>query len=346
MISAAIDADSGVNEVAFQHPWIRRIRDLWLPLSILALGVVLLQHHSIRFWQSWVGTWTGVGWSILLELISLWLWFNTGGQPGVPKRYLRWASRRLLALVTTALLLAGPLYRIGQPTLQEWKEALAAAQQFESLREEIADDQAGLVAYRQNSLTRLGWLGKINQVETGLRENRERMTALFVMAGQTFAWERWATVSLQALSLVLFQIANILAIGSLSRRFHFSETVPAPLPKERGNVSLRHFQQTPTDAFVAAPHQNDIARSTLEQTEGNPGGEEQMVAQLQRTIKARLDSERISQAEFCRRHGIRPRDLSLLFKFFRHKAEGKRKIPKAQIDQLAQRFLLGAGKGA
>ncbi len=341
-----MDADSRVNEVAFQHPWIRCIRDLWLPCSILALGVVLLQYHSIRYWQSWVGTWTGVGWSVLLELISLWLWFNTGSQPGVPKRYLRWASLRLLALVTTALLLAGPLYRIGHPTLQEWRGALDTAQQIEILREEIADDQAGLVAYRQNSLTRLGWLGEINQVETGLRKNRERMTTLLEAAGQTFAWERWATVNLQALSLVLFQIANILAIGSISRRFHFSETVPTPLPKEGGNVSLRHFQQTLTDSFVAAPHQNDIARSTFEHTEGNLGREEQLVAHLQRTIKARLDSERISQAEFCRRHGIRPRDLSLLFNFFRHKAEGKRMIPKAQIDQLAQRFLLGAGKGA
>lgn len=202
------------------------------------------------------------------------------------------------------------------------------------------------MAYRQNSLTRFGWLGKINQVEAGLRENRKRMTALFVAAGQTFNWERWAAVSLQALSLVLFQIANILAIRSLSRRFHLPETIPAPLPKERGNVSLRHFQQTPTDVFVTAPYQNEKAQSTLEHTEGNPGGEDQLIAQLQHTIKTRLNSERISQAEFCRRHGIHPRDLSLLFNYFRLKAEGKRKVPKTLIGQLAQRFLPEAGKGA
>ena len=346
MVSVAIDEDSELNEVAFQHLRIRYLRDIWLPLSILALGVVLLQYHSIRYWQSLVGAWTGVGWSILLELISLWLWFNTGDRPGVPKRYVSWASLRLLALVTTVLLLAGPLYQISLPTLQDWRGILDAAQKIQLLQEEITDDQAGLVAYRKNSRTRLGWLEKINQMESGLREHRKRMLALFDASGQTFSWERWATVSLQALSLVLFQIANILAISTLSRRFHLSETIPSPLPKERGNVFLRNFQQRPNHVVVPDPYQNNIGKSPLKHTEGSSGGENHLIARLQHTIKARLDYEGISQAEFCRRHSIHPRDLSLLFNYFRLKAAGKRNVPEVLITKLAHRFLPRAGKGA
>jgi len=70
-----------------------------LPLLILPLSILLLQSHGIPFWQRQVGFWPGIGWSVLLELISLWLWFQPATRP------------RLLALATTLLLLAGPLLR-------------------------------------------------------------------------------------------------------------------------------------------------------------------------------------------------------------------------------------------
>jgi len=42
-----------------------------LPLLILPLAIALLQWHSVLFWQAQVGHWPGLGWSVLLELISL-----------------------------------------------------------------------------------------------------------------------------------------------------------------------------------------------------------------------------------------------------------------------------------
>jgi hypothetical protein len=48
------------------------------PILILPLAITLLQWHSVPFWQAQVGFWPGLGWSVLLELISLWVWFRPG----------------------------------------------------------------------------------------------------------------------------------------------------------------------------------------------------------------------------------------------------------------------------
>lgn len=56
-----------------------------------------------------LGPWVGWGWSILLELISLWLWYRP--ESGV----IAWWVWRTVALTTTMLLLTGPLYQVSAP---------------------------------------------------------------------------------------------------------------------------------------------------------------------------------------------------------------------------------------
>lgn len=320
--------------------------DLWLPLAILIMGVVLLQHHSIQFWQTWVGLWAGVGWALLLELISLWLWFKTGDQNN------KWNGRilkslvLLLAMLATVVLLFGPLYQVSRPTIDNWRRTLVASQEVKLLREEIANNRKGLLIYRQNSLTRLGWQGKIDQIEVKLQENRKRLMSLLIETKTRFQWERLALVAMQLIALILFQVANILTIRTISHHFRSTETNPPQFPWEGKNVSERGFPLFPDDESLMEIKGDESARAAIKNTGGVSNFDDQRVAQLQLTIKARLDSKKISQAAFCRQHGIRPRDLSLLFNYFRLKAEGKRKVPKTLIDQLAQRFLHETGKGA
>ena len=98
-----------------------------LPLLILPLAITLLQWHSVPFWQAQAGFWPGLGWSALLELISLWLWFRPGR---------RWM--RPMAWATTLLLLAGPLYQVSDPLVRE----MAALGQPGGLSHRIATLQA------------------------------------------------------------------------------------------------------------------------------------------------------------------------------------------------------------
>ena len=67
--------------------------------------------------------------------------------------------------------------------------------------------------------------------------------------------------------------------------------------------------------------------------------EDQLVLSLQRAIKGRLESQEISQAEFCRRHKLSTRDISLLFNYFRHQSQGRRNVPRNLINHLAKQFL-------
>ena len=142
-----------------------------LPLLILPLSIVLLQSHGIPFWQSQVGRWPGIGWSILLELISLWLWFQ-------PAR-----KHRLLALATTLLLLAGPLHQIGFPLIKEFamnQETPARMEaNIKAIQGEITEAERSLDRYQQLALAgRYGWLGAMEQAEAALAAKRGELVAL------------------------------------------------------------------------------------------------------------------------------------------------------------------------
>jgi hypothetical protein len=93
-----MEVDRMVHESGMQH--------LTKALSwIVLLGtVVLLQVHGIAFWRSQVGSY-GIGWSLLLEVVALWLWARP-----------QWVSR-LLGAVASILLLLGPLVQIATPLL-------------------------------------------------------------------------------------------------------------------------------------------------------------------------------------------------------------------------------------
>ena len=153
-------------------------REIRLPLVILGLGIAQSQQHPILFWQSLVGRWSGLGWSIQLELISLWLRFNTCSEGWGCREMGNRSMLRLPALATAGILLAGPLFRIGQPVYDEWRKEFASEGELELIRNEIKEDRAGLRVYRRNSLTRLGWQGKIGEAELALRDKRNRPSAL------------------------------------------------------------------------------------------------------------------------------------------------------------------------
>jgi|GEM_PF-2483637 len=205
-----------------------------LPLLILPLSILLLQSHGIPFWQHQVGFWPGIGWSVLLELISLWLWFQPATRP------------RLLALATTMLLLAGPLYEISFPAIKEFvmnQGAPTLAQgRIASLEGEITEAERSLDRYQRLALAgRYGWLGAMEQAEAVLAAKRGQLATLTRVAAESGARSRlngqhMALVAAQALSLVIFQIAAVLAIRALGRK---REEAQSP-QQDRPNLSTGH----------------------------------------------------------------------------------------------------------
>jgi hypothetical protein len=202
------------------------------PILILPLAITLLQWHAVPFWQAQVGWWPGLGWSALLELISLWLWFRPG------RRWLR-----PMAWATTALLLAGPLYQVSDPLLRE------------------------IVALRQAD-GRFGWQGHIDQAQATLAARRAAFQTLRAAQAEDegarrLNWRRIGKIGGQLLSLVIFQAAILLAIRALADAVHTPVNAvrtiadappPAADPGERLVLELQHAVQTRLKAGRSYAH--------------------------------------------------------------------------------------------
>ena len=219
------------------------LRDVFpfiLPATILLLCISLLQIHSMRFWAGAIGA-TGYPWSVALEMISLWLWFRPG------RKFIR-----PLAWATTFLLLAGPLYRISDPIIQEalLKENLSVAISVEReiLEQSIAEKQQELRSFHQIAQTRVGWQGKIDEAQAALEQKRAKLLEL--LANRNFAntshsisirlsWQRRSIIIMQLISVLIFQAAIVLSITTLSARHQQS----LPSTRESPNASKR--VQTP-----------------------------------------------------------------------------------------------------
>jgi len=178
---------------------------------LIAGGVGLIQYHSIAFWSDHVSREIGWAWSLSIEAAGLWLWYR----PGLPSR--------MLGLVASVLLLAGPLYQIATPALASRAQAEAtsqvSAQAARRLRNELSQDAQLVRTYAHNSQSRKGWLQPIQKLQERMDVARSKLNAL----GSTQAKSRvnttigvYALVLLQALGLILIQTTNVLAITHIS----------------------------------------------------------------------------------------------------------------------------------
>ena len=233
-----------------------------LPLLILPLAIALLQWHSVPFWQAQAGTWPGLGWSALLELISLWLWFRPG------RRWLR-----PLAWATTLLLLAGPLYQVSDPLVREIVALRqvdgAYSAQIAAVEAEVAEAGRSLDRYQRLSLNgRFGWQGHIDQAQATLSARRAALQTFRAAQAEAetaarLNWRRVGKVGGQLLSLVIFQAAILLAIRALADAVHRPANAvktsveapqPAADPAERLVLELQQAVQSMLKAGKSYAH--------------------------------------------------------------------------------------------
>lgn len=285
----------------------------------LLLGCLfLLQLHGIFFWKKTVG-WSGVVWSLLLDVMLVWLWIRPG------------LFEKLLGLIVCGLTLSGPFYEVGEPLLREINEVLEYeamalkkyeadkllnVQKEEALENEIELLQASLLVYQQNSKQRAGWLPAIEAVRDEIKLAREELNkvqskselAPSLNAGIFDVFANSLVVLMQLASLVLFQIVAVLCLVSL-----------------RPN----RYQQELTTGTDTSKLEPKPSLSSVEQ--------------LAQQLEDYLSAKGLTQKAFADLFGFSPRDVSLLRNHKKRLANGQRTASAQFIDEV-RRVLMPVGE--
>lgn len=187
----------------------------------------LLQVHGIRFWSVQIGP-IGWAWSALLELAALWLWWR------------RSVAMRSLGLLASVLLLAGPLYQVGSPLIEDLVLATHTDRSRDRLvpmlESEIAMLERQLAAYTANSKHRAGWLPSIEETAARLSTSRARLADLYVQPPAATAeqtTQRAGVIAMQLVALVLFQVTAVLGITAMAHERGVTNLCPVKPRAER-----------------------------------------------------------------------------------------------------------------
>lgn len=181
-----------------------------LPAVLLLLGaVVLMQKHAWEFWSQYDPAF-GPLWAVMLEGAALWLWSQ------------RSIAKNALALVASLLVLAGPLYQVSAPAIQQYQESKTAPALYEKREQQLLANQQrlteSLARYNANSETRAGWLGAISGTQDELTTVNEQLTALYAEQSESkpMAWQSLAVIGMQAIALLIFQLLIVLCIRAVT----------------------------------------------------------------------------------------------------------------------------------
>lgn len=200
-----------------------------LPALLLLIGaVVLMQKHAWGFWCQYDPTF-GPLWAMMLEGAALWLWSQ------------RSIAKNALALLASLLVLAGPLYQVSAPALEQYQKSSAAplvfAKREAGLLAQRDSLSASLATYNGNSQSRVGWAARIDAMNTELTRVNADLNALYVQQQQplNMPWQALAVVAMQAIALVIFQLLIVLCIRALTApRGAVSEEKIIPLARSAG----------------------------------------------------------------------------------------------------------------
>ena len=137
---------------------------------VLVGSVTLLQWHSVQFWVAQVGL-TGVGFSLLLDILGLWLWYQ------------RTVMTRGLGVLASALVLAGPVYWVATPVLDQSARAAhgdgARLATIAALESEVAQRERALA--RMTGAGGAEWAGVIGQTQAALAAATAEVNRLTAM---------------------------------------------------------------------------------------------------------------------------------------------------------------------
>jgi hypothetical protein len=214
----------------------------WLTWIVLIGSIGLLQIHGTTFWYQQIGRY-GVGWSLLLEAVALWLWVAPS------------LTRKVMGAIAWLLLLLGPLCHVLTPVLEsaQAQNRLTAARAHELA---LAEAHVGTLekqhaVFTENARSRSGWLSAVRETETRLAEARTQLAAVYRSTQQT-SWrhdvQTRLVVMMECLGLLLFQISVISAVLQLSQGH-----------KNNGSASYRRWFGLRAQTLTLSPQERPAA---------------------------------------------------------------------------------------
>jgi len=302
--------------------WLER-----LPLVVLVLSIAFLQGYSLKFWSDLLEA-PGWGISIGLEVIHLWAWYRAA----VTARFARFGWI-VLAVVATGLLLAGALHEVTRPLMQESARIEATDQERQSLAAEAMVLRANLAAFRDMAAGqgRRGWQDDIRRDTARLQEITDRRRSLMGKPTSRRPWLNRITQAGVVGVAVLFQIAAVLAVWSISggSRKTIKPFRPEPAPfREREIISEIISEKPETFRLSSKPEDSGFYWELWRRVEGHA-----------RNNSARLarGNGKISQASLAADLGIKAPDLSAI-KLLSRGEQVPRNPSRDSVERLAEMF--------
>jgi hypothetical protein len=313
----------------------------WPSLLIVAGSAVLMQLHAIQFWIGHVGA-AGVAWSLILEAVALWLW---------------WQRRRALAVLASALLIAGPFHQLSAPTVEALRTAQASAAMLVMERAEVAQLEASLGRYQANSAERLGWAERIDRAQSALDAARERMRHRLAAQAAGADWRELGVIGLQALALLVVMVTQVLAVGQL-RPAGTAAQQPSPRPA----ITMPSKISRPTNTVQDAPtpagplswpmsshycpkHTTGAGpcycSGSINHTAATSA--ETLAQRVAAAIEEDTETRNETQRAAAQRLGVRPADISMIRNHAARRNDGKETVSHAVLHRLANHYNIEQG---
>lgn len=184
--------------------------DRALAKIVVITSIILMQIHSIQFWQQYDSLF-GWAWSLALEVCMLWLWYKN-----------QLVVARILA---AALLIAGPWYTLTAPTISTLEQVLVTQQKIESVEYRLEQKTKSLERYDNNSDKRSGWSNRIDRIQSDIDRLDTKLEVLRDKElGTGVTWRLYMVASMQATILLIVLMTQLRAVSMLRPKENAKET--------------------------------------------------------------------------------------------------------------------------
>jgi len=278
----------------------------WPSILIITISALLMQWHSVAFWLEYTG-YTGVGFSLALEVVALWLW---------------WKRQTMLAVVASALLVGGPLFQLSAPVMETLTRNNTNQVLVSSYENEIKQLTHSLIQYDSNSNKRIGWSSRIDRAQQDLSDARTKLRGLLSVKSSETSTRLYLIVLMQALALLIIMRSQIIAVKELP----FITENGSKQPKDSKQKTIKESQ--PVTKVVRkdgqlkrVPVLNDFDKRVIAVAE---------------KMKKQLPSYNGKQRRLADDVKVRPADISMAFRHEEKKESGKEIVSESALIRMEQ----------
>jgi len=292
----------------------------WPNILIVSISAILMQWHSIAFWLEYAGR-TGVGFSLALEVVALWLW---------------WQRRRWLAIVASALLVGGPLFQLSAPIMETLTRTDVNQAMVVSYEQEINQLNKSISQYDTNSAKRLGWSSRIDRAQAELTQARNKLRELLSVKTPETPLRLYAIVIMQALALIIIMRAQIIAITALPLiTTELPKRIKTPEPSDQiKHVRRKRVKTEKPGKTKIVTEQEDVelpADKKIEVKNEKTTDFDERVLQAAAWIRENVKNYDGKQRAMADKIEVRPADLSLILNHIDRKDRGDELISEPKL---------------